>query len=273
MYDIAGFSLNGMYHYFELKEAPLFANISLYQGGTEYEQTIPAISANQLIFTIMEQSGELLCYRQIPDRFKLAVNNFFLNYYESFKKLWIALNMQYNPIENYDRMENWKDTYNSDNTRTDSTHYKETDDVEYKGTETDELTKAGKESNKETISGTTITENELCADNVSGYHDDTKTTVTHPDYTNNELSFTGRTDTNEHSFTNREDNRTFEHTYLNGNDKNEHRGYDQREGRAHGNIGVTTSQQMVLSSLDIGRINFYTYVADLFEKELLLQLY
>lgn len=273
MYNVAGFTLNGMYHYFnDLKEEPLFVNIKLYNGGTEYEQTIPAIDYGCVVFTIMEQSGELLPYRQIPDRFKAAVENFFESYYESFKKLWIALNMQYNPIENYDRMESWKDTYNSDQTRIDSTNYKETDDVDYVGSETDTLSKTGSEKNTNQQTGTTITTNELSADN-GGWQNDTRSTVDPPTKIDDTLSFTDRQDTNVHNFTGRADNRTFEHTYLNGNDKNEHRGYDERSGRAHGNIGVLTSQQMVLSSLEIGKINFYTYIADLFERELLMQLY
>lgn len=273
MFDIAGFTLGGMYNYFEIKEAPLFSGITLYNGGTEYEQTIPPINKNQLVFTIMEQCGELTTYRQIPDRFKQAVNNFFLCYYESFRKLWIALMMDYNPIENYDRNEKFKDTYNSDMTRTDSTHYQETDNLDYLGQETDELNKSGSEKNENKQTGNSVTTNELYADNGSSWKNDTRSTVEPPTKTEDTLSFTNRTDTNTKSFSNRSDERTFEHTYLDGDDKNEHRGYDEREGRVHGNIGVTTSQQMVLSSLEIGKINFYTYVADLFEKDLLLQIY
>lgn len=273
MYNIAGMTLNGMYHYFnDLKEEPLFENIVLYSGGIEFEQEIPAIDSGALIFTIMEQSGELLPYRQIPDRFKQAVEIFFKSYYESFRKLWIALMMDYNPIENYDRKEKWKDTYNSDQKRTDSTNYRDTDDIEYTGTETDTLVKTGSETNSNVQTGNTVTTNELSADN-GGWQNDTKSTVEPPTKTDDTLTFTDRQDTNTKGFNSRKDNRTMEHTYLNGNDLNEHRGYDEREGRAHGNIGVTTSQQMALSSLEIGNINFYTYVADLFEKELLMQLY
>lgn len=273
MYDVAGITLNGMYNYFEITEAPLFNDITLYSGGEEFEQVIPPINKDAIVFTIMEQCGELACYRQIPNRFKQAVNNFFVSYYESFRKLWIALMMDYNPIENYDRKEKWKDTYNSDEKRTDSTNYRDTDDIEYVGTETDTLVKTGSEKNTNQQTGNTVTTNELDADNSSGWKNDTRSTIAPPTKTDDTLTFTDRQDTNTKGFNSRADNRTMEHTYLNGNDLNEHRGYDEREGRAHGNIGVTTSQQMALSSLEIGKVNFYTYVADLFEKELLLQIY
>ena len=44
-------------------------------------------------------------------------------------------------------------------------------------------------------------------------------------------------------------------------------------GRIHGNIGVTTSQQMLQSELDIARFNIYEEITDLFLKELTIYTY
>lgn len=44
-------------------------------------------------------------------------------------------------------------------------------------------------------------------------------------------------------------------------------------GRVHGNIGVTTSQQMIQSSLDLYKWNLYSQIADLFIGEFCIYLY
>ena len=46
-----------------------------------------------------------------------------------------------------------------------------------------------------------------------------------------------------------------------------------RAGRTHGNIGVTTSQQMLQSELDIDRWNLYEHIADLFQDEFCIAVY
>lgn len=50
-------------------------------------------------------------------------------------------------------------------------------------------------------------------------------------------------------------------------DNNEH------DGRIHGNIGVTTSQQMLLAELDLGYWNIYEKITDLFLTEFVLPVY
>lgn len=45
------------------------------------------------------------------------------------------------------------------------------------------------------------------------------------------------------------------------------------EGRTHGNIGVTTSQQMLQSEWEVAKLNFYDAAADLFLTELAIYTY
>lgn len=268
-----GFSLYGMINYFELKEEPLFEDIELFEGATVYEQEVPAIDKDELSFLIEEQCGDLLCYRQIPDRFKRAVENFFKINYENFSKLWIALMLQYNPLENYDRIENWREAYNSYTQRTDTTHYKNTDDLNYLGSETNTEKPTGSEKNTKVQTGDDITTNYVSADSSTDWEKDTKQEHEPPTKIEDTLSFTNRETENKLEFTNRFDKRTFEHTYLDGNDKNDHKGYDDHAGRIHGNIGVMSSQKLVNESIELGKTNFYQYVTDLFEKQLMLQNY
>lgn len=44
-------------------------------------------------------------------------------------------------------------------------------------------------------------------------------------------------------------------------------------GRIHGNIGVTTSQQMLQAELDLGYWNIYSKITELFIKEFCIQIY
>ena len=149
----------------------------------------------------------------------------------------------------------------------------------------EELAKAGSEAtlyNSET-------ENQVSAFNSSAYQDATKAihsgadgisygvtasevsdprtdTTTYNDVTD-EKTFTNRTD--ELSFSNRKDELSFTNrqdtlTFTNREDETEydsemkHTGYDELE--RHGNIGVTTSQQMLQSEIDLRQYNFIMQV-------------
>lgn len=46
-----------------------------------------------------------------------------------------------------------------------------------------------------------------------------------------------------------------------------------RTGRAHGNIGVTTSQQMLVSELDLGYWNLYDRITELFLSDFVIPVY
>ena len=45
---------------------------------------------------------------------------------------------------------------------------------------------------------------------------------------------------------------------------------NKRTGRAHGNIGVTTSQQMLEAELDVAKFSIYQHIVDMFAKEFCL---
>lgn len=60
---------------------------------------------------------------------------------------------------------------------------------------------------------------------------------------------------------------TLSNTSNTVDDDNEH------DGRIHGNIGVTTSQQMLISELDLGYWNLYEKITDLFLTEFVIPVY
>lgn len=132
---------------------------------------------------------------------------------------WVdALAIEYAPLENYDRHEDWTDTLDSDGTsRTTGT-------------------------NDTSTSGTVTTD--VSAYDSSSYQPKDKVTS----------SETIDNDTTENN-TSTLDNEGV-HT-----------------GRIHGNIGVTTSQQMLESELDLGYWNIYSRITDMFLKEFCIMIY
>ena len=281
--NLQGFTLTGMYNYFNIVEHPLFENIRLFEGGTVYNnewedgQEIPAIDKAVLVDCILEEGCDLFTYRNIPDRFKIMVNRFFDANYNNFRMMWIALNMNYNPIDNYDRHEYILDEYNSSTKRTDSTHYKDTNDTTYKGKEKTTVTPTGKEKVSQKYESNQITTNMVSAENQSDFINADKSTVALPDnYTETEFTNSRKTETETEygsSNSNRKDESEFEHIYLDGNDLNEHLGDDTKKIWAHGNIGVEKTSSIIKAELELRQFNFYTYVARLFAKDLLMEVY
>ena len=154
-------------------------------------------------------------------------------------KLYATLSLEYDPIENYDRHENWTDTRTPELT------------TEYNGGDT--LTMAGGET--EAREQHSI-ERQVSADNTGAYFPSEKT-IEDPDTTTQ--TYNNRSDTR--VYNNRTDVQT-------GTDENKH------EGRVHGNIGVTTSQQMIQSERDdVAYYNFIDDVARLYGEKLCILIY
>lgn len=280
MYNLAGFTLGGVYNYFEKIEQPLFEDIELFEGGTVYADTtwenpqeIPAIDKDVMIDYIMELGCDLQVWRQNPNRFKLMTERFFKANYNNFRMMWIALNMDYNPIDNYDKHEYIIDEYDSLHRRTDTTHYKDTNDLDIVGKEKTTETPTGSETTTNKYDNHQITENTISADNSSGYQEDNKSDVTMAD-TTTKLSFTeNRKTVSELEYNNRANNGTFEHTYLDGNDLNEHQGDDTHKSWIHGNAGTTMTADIIAKELEMRQFDFYDYVAKLYSKRLLMEVY
>lgn len=128
---------------------------------------------------------------------------------------WVnALNIEYAPLENYDRHESWTDNRESSGTG--------------------ESTSTGTSSN--------TTEQTKSAFDSSTYQPDSKVEVS-GEAEDNTTSSTSGTDDLEHT------------------------------GRIHGNIGVTTSQQMLEAELNLGYWNVYERITQLFLQEFTIPVY
>ena len=148
---------------------------------------------------------------------------------------WIkALSIDYEPLNNYDRTEIFTDT-----------HAREYADGQSEKSKSSSNTATGSQSSS-------TTEQDVSAYDEEGYSDKQKETAG---------AFTNQTGSG-----NAEGDITRDTTGT-SNDVTQHR------ARLYGNIGVTTSQQMLQSELDLATWNLYEHISDIFIDEFCILVY
>lgn len=169
------------------------------------------LDKSTLIDNILLRSGEFEVLYPDMDFMKFSIGAFSDAWQPTFERWVNALTLEYNPLENYDRNEDWTDTRNGHNSGT--------------------------------TSGRT---NSTTTNKVSAYD-------AGDDLTTRGADVLVGADTSSSSG---ESHEGAKHT-----------------GRVHGNIGVTTSQQMLQSELDLGYWNIYEKITDLFLTHFVLPVY
>ena len=180
------------------------------------------------------------------------VNNELHARYSVVKKEYIyKINMgEYNPLENYDRQENWTDTLDSDTTNNSTDNTTETNTTAVSSSTSTE----GSESDNGSV------ENTVSAFDSNSYQPSDKSTSDNSTSTSTESS----------SNTNSSAGLTHNSTVTDTGTKDD---TSVHTGRVHGNIGVTTSQQMLQSELDIAKFNIVQQITDLFISEFCIMIY
>lgn len=159
-------------------------------------------------------------------------------YYRTFEKWQTALNIKYDPLYNYDRTEEWEDETKEDTTRKNSTT-------------------------------TTSTGNNTT--NHTGENYNTNDHYVTPYDTTDLTRDTQEKDSGKDSYTDKDN---YSNTGKGSFDETEGKtGSLKRKGRAYGNIGVTTSQQMLQSELDIAKFNLTKQITDLFLEDFCILVY
>lgn len=93
-------------YYYNKRGESLFDNIKLPEG----------IDKVVLVNTIMLESSEREMMYSNGDFLKIAIQNWFCRKYPMIERFINAINLEYNPIENYRRVETWKDKLNGGKT-------------------------------------------------------------------------------------------------------------------------------------------------------------
>ena len=216
----AKITLIGFSNYFESLNDDLFKFLNVPAG----------IDKQTLVNNILLQGGEFEVLYSDPNFLQNMIGVWSQKWQRTMEKWVKALSVNYNPLENYDRMEEWYDngSRNANTKRNESA--------------------TGHDDSLSSGSGNT--ENTRSAYNSSVYqpHD------------NAASSSTGS-------------NTSYSTTSANGNIDEKENTSNTRTGRAHGNIGVTTSQQMLEAELNIDKWNVYEEITNLFMTEFCIYLY
>lgn len=280
------------------------------------------INKEDTVNNILLEAGEFEPLYSEPYFLRSAISLWGRKHYRTFQKWINALNIEYAPLENYDRNESWWDHSKTDNDntrtldhqdkrtldtqdkRTLDTESKLTLDTENKRTLDTESKRTLDTQDKETrdtsdenvFDKTTTTENEVSAYDSSSYQAADKTTVDEDgtvtvngtgtdtfDHTGTDTLDNTGTDTLNNSGTETTDNTGTDTLDHSGTDTVDYSGTIKDEndvtvqsihgGRTHGNIGVTTSQQMLQAELDISRWNIVQQITDLFVTEFCIMVY
>lgn len=197
-------------------------------------------------------------------RFRKSCKAYCRSHYDELEKQFEALAVEYNPIENYNRIEDWSDTTAHGHV-IDSTHGKETDVNNY-GDKVVSKSFAAKED-KENLgalssSDTMGARNDETTDGFAGYNSDEFGNANHSSTSLGEQRNSHTEEARENKYTSgahldtetenaREDR--FSHEKL--PDKETHSGSDvlTHAANIHGNIGVTTNQQMITDEIKLRR--------------------
>ena len=247
------------------------ARVTLW-GFYQYDKTLfndivlpDGMDKENLVAEIMRNSGDLYPYHQIPEYLKRNITFWFARRLFDFERMYEALRVEYSPIENYDRIEDIKREYKDSGTDTETLTLGSSTTSKHAGTDT------------EAMQGGGSTEKGVAAYNEDGYTNREKDTETQ-NSTNTKQYDSTVTNTGSGTDTQKQ---TFDSTVTNtgsGSDMTKTDYGKQRteteNTRIHGNIGVTTSQQMIESEMSLrAKYDIYKIISREFEREFLVQIY
>ena len=203
--------------------------------------TLPTddLDTDLLKSVIMERCGLLEPLYSEPETMKEVISIWFRSHSWNIERIINLIKTKYAPLENYDRHEDLERGKSDTRNRTEATTENRTQEY----SETGDVT-----NNEET-------ERTVAAFNTSAYTPADKTVRDARTQTETGGSTEGST--------------TGNLTGTEAGNENEH-----AINYIHGNIGVTTSQTMFLSEVDLlGGFNAYQFIAEMFAKDLLLSIW
>lgn len=217
--------------------------ISLYQWDNSILDGMYISGDFDIKESFLLRFGEMTPIYQKPDLLKLAVANVAKSLKWSIDRLYNVTLLEYNPIENYNRIENGIDT-------TDDT----TDNTQNIGSQT---VTSENQIGATTTTPNTTTETKVSAFNESEYQPSEQTKNT-GNVTESHDKDTGTTTTTKNpDVQHMKYNRKYDHNLI-----------------IHGNIGVTTSQEMMKSEINlVTKNNYIDDVCQMYAERLLINVW
>lgn len=281
----------GMYEY----DPTLFDNLDLPTG----------IDSDVVRDEILLRSGDFETLYPNPDFLKLAIGHWSKKHYRTFDKWLTALNIEYDPLYNYDRTEEYTDERSGSSAKSGETgrtfsngsteNHADSENITDSESNTGERTSdsvgnstghtTGSTSPAQTTNTKTTT---VAAFDASTYQPKEQTTdaLTLQVAGSDSSDTASSTGSSENEKTTASKSGNSNRSSAGSNARTENGSDDLRtnetannneiithKARLFGNIGVTTSQQMLQSELDIARFNLFEQIADLFVSEFCLMIY
>lgn len=243
------------------------ATISLL-GIYEYDPSVldglqipSGMDRNILIPDLLAECAEFEILYPEPNTLKTIISSWSGHLLPVWSRMYEVTKLAYNPIENYDRIEDWTDTGSGGTTVTRSSTVDETT--------------SGNDSTtvEETTSGShslDVTDNHYSA----GYNpNNLGTPPGMVEQTRDVRDEDGTTSGSRDTSTTVEQSGSRGIEESGSSSENSH-GSTLHSGRIHGNIGVTTSQQMVTQELDLAhKLDIYHVIIQDFKKRFCIPLY
>lgn len=201
--------------------------------------TVPdGIDRQLALDTLYQRCGMTPLYRPDPAWLKFYVGRWCSKNAKTWDELYKTTIQDYNPIYNYDRTEETTDTRSGTRKLSEDTssNTKQNGDTSVTDTSSDS------------------SEHTMSADNSDSYEPDYKDTASRHDTQESESS--NRVDVTGDRAVDETTGETYSHKL-----------------RAYGNIGVTTTQEMLEAQRKLVRYNVYNEIADSFKEEFCLYLY
>lgn len=192
------------------------------------------VEKSLVVNCILERYGDTALANPDPEWMKHYIRTWSARRLPIWKKLDATLHLEYNPIENYDRKEDIEETRTTDRT-TSST-----------------ASGTNGETNAEERTENETSLHDVSAENALDYQPDNKDTVTSGETS----SYRRDIDTSSETSGTENITDTFKHS-----------------NRTHGNIGVTTSQQMIQSERDLVRYSLIEEIAEDYRDAFCLDVY
>ena len=280
-------SLMGFERYMNRQNKSMFDNIVLPEG----------IDKSVLVNTILVESGDFEVLYTNPEFMHLYIKNWFLRKNKTFEHWLAATTTDYNPLENYDRVEDYEDnmtgSFNNTSSNNSNTSFsnkaKVTNNGEFNNTGSTNGTDTRNTTTNETLTDSmgaqsSTAENKVSAFDSSEYSPKEKTDTNGAAYTDTHTTDRETNDslTMAHSSSDSGTNSNITNTETSvtnatteaGNESGSNTNKNVHSGRIHGNIGVTTSQEMLDAEMKLwASIDVYKSIADLFVTDFCIMIY
>lgn len=290
--SIAKVTLIGLMSYFEDRQEKLFDLLTLPEG----------LDKDVLINDLVYRAGEFEVLYLNPDYVRFSLGAFSLKWLDTWQKWCDVLTEEYDPLENYNRHEEYTDKHTgtqtnaltgSDTTANTGTqtnsetiNYTGTDKVEERGTKTTAVT--GNSSENVSANDGSTTDNYIWAynenddntypapHNSESTHDtkvDVTTTSNSGQTTESPLLDTTETRNMQDSKSGTRMDNLSETKTLNETNLRTDNLQIKHDAHLYGNIGTMTSQSMLKEEIEVRKNNIYNMIGDMIISEFCILIY